>query len=122
MLFPELIGGAETYGPGDCYYKNGWAKLIKIAGIDDKAKVFHSFRHTVITKLGNSQIDDHFRKRVVGHAKESESENRYTKEQCAIAAQHVIEAIQVVTSHLSQTPIKLGTRTTVPRRQPRQNQ
>lgn len=118
-VFAELIGGADSYGPGDCYYKNGWSKLIKAAGIRDKSKVFHSFRHTFITTTGNKNVSDHFRARVVGHAKKNESETRYEKFQDAGAALHVIEAIPVITSHLMPKPIVLGTRTEVPRRGPR---
>ncbi len=78
-----------------------WAGRVrkKVPGIDDDRHSFHSFRHTVATKLARAKVDPIYRSDLLGHARSgTESDVRYAKTDISGLA----ETIQQI-----QYPIKL---------------
>ena len=74
-LFPELPHESAN-GPGDAVSKffTRWRKEV---GITDKRKVFHSFRHTFITRLKDADVQDHAIAELVGHENDNITTGRY---------------------------------------------
>lgn len=76
-LWPELPRVKNRYG----HYFGRWFKTFKDGcGIDPRPnyKVFHSFRHTVETKLQYEEVDQKYINQLVGHSDKAESA-RYGK-------------------------------------------
>ncbi len=78
-LFPEF-----TYCP-----KNGWGRnlgqwfnnrLLVELGIKRKELVFHSFRHTMVTRLSQANVPEPVVKALVGHAQEGVTQQHYFRE------------------------------------------
>jgi len=75
-LFPEF-----TYEP-----KDGWGRklgrwsnntfLVKL-GYKSKDRVFHSYRHTVVTRLTHASVDQSIVKAIIGHAQEGVLQQHY---------------------------------------------
>ena len=78
-LFPEF-----AYCP-----KNGWGRnlgqwfnnrFLVALGIKTKELVFHSLRHTMITRLSQSDVPEPVVKALVGHAQEGVTQQHYFRE------------------------------------------
>jgi len=65
----------NRYGHG---FGQWFSKFKKRSGIDSKKKVFHSFRHTIITHLKYKDVQDRFISELVGHSTRGEK-GRYGK-------------------------------------------
>ena len=79
-LFPELRPTSEAESFGSNLYKK-WKKAKDVAlGARGERKIFHSFRHTVITHLRNeTNVPKLAVTALVGHTPEGETDGRYTK-------------------------------------------
>ena len=76
-LWPELERGRDGYS--DAFGK--WYQRLNRGYItSNKKKVFHCFRHTVITQLVHNEVADSTIKEIVGHSKEGVTRGRYAKE------------------------------------------
>ena len=51
--------------------RSGLAATLRASGVKDKAKVFHSFRHTVKDALRRGRADHEMREALIGHAQAS---------------------------------------------------
>lgn len=67
-LFPHLTDGANGRGKN---VGRQFAKLLDKRGIQDDRKVFHSFRHTVITRLHTTGANPAHVMQIAGHSSES---------------------------------------------------
>ena len=65
-LFPHLQDGKNGFKKNMCR-KFGEYLDQKDVGISSPFKVFHSFRHTVITKLTNQGVNEGLKRQMVGH-------------------------------------------------------
>jgi len=65
----------SRYGHG---FGQWFSKFKTRSGIDSSKKVFHSFRHTVITRLKYKDVEDKFISELVGHSTKGEK-GRYGK-------------------------------------------
>lgn len=66
-LFPHLIeGGKNGFRKNMCRKFGVYLDTPEI-GISDPTKVFHSFRHTVVTKLTNAGVNEGLKRTLVGH-------------------------------------------------------
>lgn len=75
-LWSELKRGRDGYS--DAFGK--WYQRLNRGYItDNKKKVFHSFRHTVVTTLVNNEVQDSTIKEIIGHSIEGVTRNRYAK-------------------------------------------
>ena len=63
-LFPDL--GSERTEVTAAFSK-WWGRYIRKQGLDDKRKVFHSFRHLVKRQLRNAMVDKTLRDALQGH-------------------------------------------------------
>jgi integrase len=52
-------------------YSQWFGRYLRSAGVTDKAKVFHSFRHTVKDALRRGRADHEMREALIGHAQAS---------------------------------------------------
>jgi integrase len=77
-LFPELEKVSDRYS----HYASRWFGdyLRKRCGITEKGKSFHSFRHTVINYLKQSDIETSKIKQFVGHSDNDMTTGRYGKQ------------------------------------------
>jgi integrase len=73
-LFPELANGRE--GPGQTASK-WFSRYRKRCGIEDPKKTFHSFRHTVATRLSYRGCQDYEIADVLGHKTSMITTSRY---------------------------------------------
>ncbi|WP_338666818.1 site-specific integrase [Pseudodesulfovibrio methanolicus] len=76
-LFPEITSYRDGFGHKPSRWFND--RFKKTVGINEIGKDFHSFRHTFITQLKQSQVDYVMLKEVVGHVVEGETLGRYGK-------------------------------------------
>jgi integrase len=74
-LWLNLIRVRNRYGHG---FGQWFSKFKKRSGIDSEKKVFHSFRHTIITHLKYKDVPDQFISELVGHSTRGEK-GRYGK-------------------------------------------
>jgi|GEM_PF-2360777 len=74
-IWTNLIRVNSRYGHG---FGKWFGDFKKRSGIDSRKKVFHSFRHTVITHLKYKDVKDRFISELVGHSIEGEK-GRYGK-------------------------------------------
>jgi len=74
-VWVNLIRVNSRYGHG---FGRWFGEFKKRSGIDSRKKVFHSFRHTVITHLKYKDVQDRFISELVGHSIEGEK-GRYGK-------------------------------------------
>ncbi|MCK0167275.1 site-specific integrase [Jannaschia sp. S6380] len=79
-LFPELRPEADAESFGSNLYKK-WKKAKDVApGTRGERKMFHSFRHTVITHLRQeTEVPKLAVTALVGHTPDGETDGRYTK-------------------------------------------
>ena len=79
-LFPELRPTSEAESFGSNLYKK-WKKAKDVAlGARGERKIFHSFRHTVITHLRHeTDVPKLAVTSLVGHTPDGETDGRYTK-------------------------------------------
>jgi integrase len=70
MVFPHLVDGANGYKKN---LSRAFGILLDQPEIDivDELKVFHSFRHTVITKLTAAGLNEGLKRALVGHDSDS---------------------------------------------------
>jgi integrase len=90
-LFPELPLGRE--GPGQAASK-WFGRYRKRCGVNDRKKPFHSFRHTVWTKLSwhgcpEYEIDD-----LIGHESQSVGARRYRSKLLPSHLQKTVEKLR----------------------------
>ena len=76
-LFPELQEGRDGYGQ---IVSKWFARYCSQCGITDPGKVFHSFRHTVIDCLKQSDVSKEKIAALVGHEDDSVTFGRYGKD------------------------------------------
>lgn len=69
-LFPHLVNGKNGFKKNMCRMFGVHLDSPEV-GIVDPLKVFHSFRHTAITKLTSENVNDGLKKAIVGHDVES---------------------------------------------------
>ena len=74
-IWTNLIRINSRYGHG---FGKWFGEFKKRSSIDSRKKVFHSFRHTVITHLKYKDVQDKFISELVGHSIEGEK-GRYGK-------------------------------------------
>jgi integrase len=68
-LFPAV---SPDQGRGGVPAWSQWfGRYLRTAGVTDKAKVFHSFRHTVKDALRRGRADHEMREALIGHAQAS---------------------------------------------------
>ena len=74
-LFPELtFHSANGYGHyAGRYIRDRFFKDVGVASIPGHAKKFHSFRHTFIGKLRNSDVSEEIRQQIVGHSRQTQN-------------------------------------------------
>ena len=78
-LFPDIKQGTNgLYGHYPSKWFNERYKKRK-CGIDDKKKVFHSFRHTVTNHLKQKGVNDNMLAELIGHELPGETLGRYGK-------------------------------------------
>ncbi|WP_394755244.1 DUF6538 domain-containing protein [Rhodoferax sp.] len=65
-LFPHLQDGKNGYKKNMCRQFGEYLDLPEV-NIVDPLKVFHSFRHTVVTALTNAGVNDGLKRALVGH-------------------------------------------------------
>jgi integrase len=65
-LFPHLQDGKNGYKKNMCRMFGEYLDLPEVA-IVDPLKVFHSFRHTVVTKLTGAGVNEGLKRAMVGH-------------------------------------------------------
>lgn len=75
-LFPELKEGRDGYGRA---VSKWFASYTTRCGINAAGKVFHSFRHTFIDRLKQSEVTKEKIAALVGHEEESVTFGRYGK-------------------------------------------
>lgn len=71
FLFPELV--PDTKGNRGGNFSKWFGRYRKTLGIDDKRKVFHSFRHGFIDTCRDCSISSEIRDVLVGHANQAVS-------------------------------------------------
>jgi integrase len=69
FLFPYLVDGPNGKGKNAGRQFSDWLGEV---GINDKRKVFHSFRHTFITRAHASSLPVAHIKQIVGHSSEAQ--------------------------------------------------
>lgn len=70
-LFPHLTEGGKNGFKKNMCRKFGVYLDQDDVGISSPLKVFHSFRHTVITKLPNAGVNEGLKRQIVGHDTET---------------------------------------------------
>ena len=65
-LFPHLQDGKNGYKKNMCRMFGEYLDLPEV-NIVDPLKVFHSFRHTVVTKLTGAGVNEGLKRAMVGH-------------------------------------------------------
>ena len=76
-LFPELRAGRDGYGQ---VVSKWFARYSEQCSITEEGKVFHSFRHTVINRLKQTEVAKEKIAALVGHEEGSVTFGRYGKE------------------------------------------
>ena len=90
-LWPELEKGRDGYS--DAFGK--WYQRLNRGYItSNKKKVFHCFRHTVITQLVYNEVPDSTIKEIVGHSKDGVTRGRYAKALPATITQKAVETLE----------------------------
>lgn len=75
-LFPELTSGRDGYGQIPSKWFARYKKRVEVI---DARKVFHSFRHTFVTRLMQAEVPKERIAALVGHEDDSETFGRYGK-------------------------------------------
>ena len=70
-LFPLLNSKTEQ---ASAAWSKWWGKYARANGLEDRQKVFHSFRHTVKRKLRDAKVDKTVRDAIAGHASDDIAE------------------------------------------------
>ncbi|WP_418137314.1 site-specific integrase [Agrobacterium sp. El2ro-1b] len=78
-LFPDLPNTVE-HGRGRNIGRWFNETLLPKLGIKDKGLVFHSLRHTVVTRLSRADVPESIIKAIVGHAQQGVTQQHYFKE------------------------------------------
>lgn len=78
-LFPDLSNTVE-HGRGRNIGRWFNETLLPKLGVKDKGLVFHSLRHTVITRLSRADVPESIVKAIVGHAQQGVTQQHYFKE------------------------------------------
>lgn len=87
-LFPALRKTEAGYGA----IPSKWFKRYRTkCGVTARTKVFHSFRHTVATRLGNQGVEEYLIADLVGHENESITTGRYRKQ---APAKHLVSVVE----------------------------
>ena len=104
-LFPELKAAKSS--PGDVWYKRWWRKIRIHLDFLVEGQALHSMRHMADTELKEARVFPEFRRDLLGHGHESETEGRYAKLARVTSLKKVVGQIPVVTDHLKASPINL---------------
>jgi integrase len=92
-LFPDLRPGDGNRSFGDALHYR-WHELLKRQiGPDTGGKVFHSFRHYVISQLKRSRVDIDQVKELVGHLHGNVTEDRYADSEELTALADVVKIL-----------------------------
>jgi len=93
----EAAGQTKLFPSFQYCAKNGWGRnlgqwfnnvlLVKL-GIKSKELVFHSLRHTVVTRLLQANVPEPVVKAIVGHAQAGVTQQHYFKEGYTLAQLH----------------------------------
>ncbi len=78
-LFPDLPNTVE-HGRGRNIGRWFNERLLPELGIKDKGLVFHSLRHTVVTRLSRADVPEPIVKAIVGHAQQGVTQQHYFKQ------------------------------------------
>ncbi len=78
-LFPDLSNTVE-HGRGRNIGRWFNETLLPKLGVKDKGLVFHSLRHTVITRLSRADVPESIVKAIVGHAQQGVTQQHYFKQ------------------------------------------
>ncbi|MQB10836.1 hypothetical protein DXT96_13410 [Agrobacterium sp. ICMP 6402] len=78
-LFPDLPNTIE-HGRGRNIGRSFNQTLLPKLGIKEKGLVFHSLRHTVITRLSRADVPEPIVKAIVGHAQQGVTQQHYFKQ------------------------------------------
>ena len=73
LVFPEL---SKTHGKYSHNVSKWFSRAAKHVGLE-QGKTFHSYRHTMADKLRAQGAQDYVIKRILGHATQSETHDRY---------------------------------------------
>lgn len=106
LLFPELAATSGKGSMGDRYSKRIWGKIAAGLPFLEAGQANHSFRHTAIDSMKGAGISPEIRADFAGHALQSETEGRYSKEHLPLLKQ-AVDVIPVVTEHLEPFPTTL---------------
>ena len=66
MLFPHLVDGKNGYKKNMCRTFGNHLDAPEV-DVKNPLKVFHLFRHTVVTALTDARVNDGLKKALVGH-------------------------------------------------------
>jgi integrase len=89
-LWPELKRGRDGYSDS---FGKWYQRLNRGYVTSNRKKVFHSFRHTVVTALVYGDVQDSTIKEIVGHSNVGVTRNRYAKALPATVSQKAIEIL-----------------------------
>lgn len=91
--FPEYVAELQRMGhqqlfPDVTPYRGSWShhpsnwfgRYKKKAGITEKGKAQHAFRHTLVTRLHHARLRESEIAQMVGHARQGETMGRYAKD------------------------------------------
>ncbi|MBL3826562.1 MULTISPECIES: site-specific integrase [unclassified Marinobacter] len=95
VLFPELRG--EREGPGQTASK-WFARYRKRCGVTDRKKPFHSFRHTVWTRLSRCGCPDYEIDDLIGHESQSVGTRRYRSR---LLPEHLAKTVELLAFDLA---------------------
>jgi len=95
-LFPEITVGRDGSGTSTSKW---FARYRKQVGVNDKGKVFHSFRHTAIDHLKQKEVAQEFVAAIAGHTDESETFNRYGKKYTPEVLKPYVEMLEFDIKH-----------------------
>lgn len=102
-LFPHLVDGANGRG------KNAgrqFAKWLEACGIKENRKVFHSFRHTVITRLQDFCNNDAHILQITGHRSEAAKGVHFKTYTHGLGLQRLAETMSKLHYPFSFDPVK----------------
>lgn len=105
-LFPELAPTNQVESYGDQFYDLCWTHMRKRGGLTPKADI-HGIRHTFNSDLKKKRVSKEFRRDMLGHGGESETDERYaTAAELQIMLEDM-EKLPVLTENLPAAPLNM---------------
>lgn len=89
LIFPTLT---KTKGKYSHNVSKWFSRVAKHVGLES-GKTFHSYRHTMADKLRDQGAQDYVIKRILGHATQSETHDRYGSNRNANLLAHAIHQV-----------------------------